>query len=205
PAPAQARPPAPFRLGAIPGATPGTWIDRWAERMPDDPLELVPLEVAGQRAALTTGAVDAAIVRLPLDRSGLHVIVLYDETPVVVFPAGSHLAAADELTAGDLAGEVLIVPADDVLGPEVPGTLAPVFDPPSTTADAIATVAAGVGVLTVPMSLARLHRRRDLEHRVLADGPVSTVALAWVADRTTPLVDAFVGIVRGRTANSSRS
>ena len=41
-------------------------------------------------------------------------------------------------------------------------------------------------------------------HRVLADGPVSTVALAWPRDRTTPDVETFVGIVRGRTANSSR-
>ncbi|MFT4212581.1 MAG: LysR family substrate-binding domain-containing protein, partial [Microbacterium sp.] len=205
PAPAEAGPPGPFRLGAIPGATPGTWIDRWRERMPDDPLELVPLEVAGQREALTSGAVDAAIVRLPVDRDGLHVIALYDEAPVVVFPADSHLAAADELTADDLAGEVLIVPVDDVLDLDVPGTVAPAFDPPATTPEAIATVAAGVGILIVPMSLARLHHRRDLAHRVLAGGPASTVALAWPAERTTPLVDAFVGIVRGRTANSSRS
>ena len=53
--------------------------------------------------------------------------------------------------------------------------------------------------------LARLHHRKDVAHRRLEGAPESTVALAWVADRTTPLVDAFVGIVRGRTANSSRS
>ena len=76
--------------------------------------------------------------------------------------------------------------------------------PPADTAEAIATVAAGVGIVIVPMSLARLHQRKDVEYRPLLDGPASTVALAWAADRTTPAVDAFVGIVRGRTANSSR-
>jgi hypothetical protein len=30
------------------------------------------------------------------------------------------------------------------------------------------------------------------------------VALAWLRDRTTPDVEAFVGVVRGRTARSSR-
>ena len=49
-----------------------------------------------------------------------------------------------------------------------------------------------------------LQEVRRVVYRPLRDGPSSTVALAWVADRTTPAVDAFVGIVRGRTANSSR-
>lgn len=197
-------PEAPFRLGAVPGTTPGTWIDRWQERR-TRPLELVPIPVARQRAALLEGDVDAALVRLPIDRDGLHVIALYDEVTVVVVPADSHLAAADELEQTDLAGEVVITPADDVLGMPLPtGAVAPAFPAPSTTADAIETAATGVGVVVVPMSLARLHHRRDVTYRPLRAAPISSVALAWVADRTTPDVEAFVGIVRGRTANSSR-
>ena len=87
---------------------------------------------------------------------------------------------------------------------DVPGAVAASFAPPDDTEQAIAIVAAGVGVVIVPMSLARLHHRKDADHRPLRDGPVSTVALAWPAERTTPAVEAFVGIVRGRTANSSR-
>lgn len=193
-----------FRLGIIPGATPGKWIDAFAERAPRVTLELVPLAVADQHRALTDRAVDAALVRLPLEDDTLHVIALYTEIPVVVAPADSHLTAADELDPVDLAGEVVIVPRDDVLSPTIAGTLAPAFAPPETTGDAIATVAAGVGVVIVPMSLARLHARRDVAHRPLRDGPVSTVALAWPRDADTPDVQTFVGIVRGRTANSSR-
>jgi hypothetical protein len=193
-----------FVLGAIAGATPGKWIDAWKERMPRTALELVPLAVPDQRRALVDGQVDAALVRLPLDRDGLHVIALYDELPVVVTAADSHLLAADDLELADLVGEVVIVPADDVLGLEVPGAVAPAFAPPADTAEAIATVAAGVGVVIVPMSLARLHHRKDADFRPLRDAPTSSVALAWVAERTTPEVEAFVGIVRGRTANSSR-
>ncbi|MFE5407435.1 LysR family substrate-binding domain-containing protein [Microbacterium sp. NPDC056569] len=197
--------PATFALGAIPGATPGKWIDIWKERMPQTALELVPLPVADQRRALRDGEVDAAIVRLPLDKEGLHVIPLYDEVPVVVCAKESHLTAADEeLDAADLVGEVLIVPQDDVLGIALPGTLAPRFAPPADTAEAIATAAAGVGIVVVPMSLARLHHRKDVDYRPLREGPMSTVALAWDAERTTPAVEALVGIVRGRTANSSR-
>ncbi len=196
--------PATFTLGAIPGATPGKWIDTWNERMPRTALRLVTLAVADQRRALSEAEVDAALVRLPIDKDGLHVIPLYDEVPVVVCAKDSHLTAADELDAADLVGEVLIGPADDVLGIRLAGTVAPRFAAPADTADAIATVAAGVGIVVVPMSLARLHQRRDVEYRPLREGPVSTVALAWRADRPGPAVEAFVGIVRGRTANSSR-
>ncbi|GAA1943358.1 hypothetical protein GCM10009776_01360 [Microbacterium deminutum] len=191
-------------LGVIPGATPGKWIDAWNERMPDVVLELRQIPVAGQREAVLEGGLDAALVRLPLDREALHVIALYDEVPVVVAAVESHLMAADELSLRDLAGEIVVVPQDDVLGVEVPGAVAASFAPPHDTEEAIAIAASGVGFVVVPMSLARLHHRKDADYRTLRDGPVSTVALAWPADRTTPAVEAFVGIVRGRTANSSR-
>jgi DNA-binding transcriptional LysR family regulator len=173
--------------------------------MPRVPLELVPLDVDGQRQTILSGAVDAAIVRRPIDDEGLHLIPLYEELPVVVMSAESELTVAEELTAGDLDGEVLIVPGDDVLGPlDLPGTEEPRFDRIETTADVIATVAAGVGITVVPMSLARLHHRRDVEYRPLRGGPLSAVALAWPRDRDSDDIQTFVGIVRGRTANSSR-
>ena len=57
----------------------------------------------------------------------------------------------------------------------------------------------------VPMSLARLHQRKDAGYRPLLDAPTSSVGLAWLRDRTTEDVETFIGIVRGRTVNSSRS
>ena len=98
--------PATFALGAVAGATPGKWIDIWKDRMPRTELVLVPLAVADQRRALRDGEVDAAIVRLPIDKDGLHVIPLYDEVPVVVCAKDSHLTAADEeLDMADLVGD----------------------------------------------------------------------------------------------------
>ena len=192
-----------FRLGVVPGATPGKWVDIWKQRMPRVTIELVPIEVSEQRA--TIEELDAALVRRPIDDADeLHVIPLYDEVPVVVASAESHLMAADELTADDLAGEVLITPLDDVLGPLELPTVAPNFPPLQTTADAIATAATGVGIVIVPMSLARLHQRKDAGYPPLVEGPTSSVGLAGLRDRTTEDVETFIGIVRGRTARSSR-
>ncbi|MEV7693831.1 LysR substrate-binding domain-containing protein [Microbacterium sp. NPDC089189] len=194
----------PLRLGAIPGATPGKWIDTWKERMPRHPLELVPLAVADQEDALRAGVVDAAIVRLPVDREAWHAFSLYDELPVVVFGVDSHLGAADELALADLEGEVRFVPSDDVLDVPLPGTVPPAFSTPLDTAEAIETVASGAGIVVVPMSLARLHHRRDVTYRPLRGGPLSPVGFAWPRDDASPLVDVLVGIVRGRSARSSR-
>jgi DNA-binding transcriptional LysR family regulator len=171
----------------------------WSERLPAVELRVV----SDEAAALQSADVDAGLVRLPVDRGALDAITLYTEVTVAVVPRDHLLAAADELTLADLADETLLRPLDDVLAwSSTPAT--PTADRPATTGDAVALVAAGVGVLVVPLSLARLHHRRDLTHRVVTDAPTSSVALAWMPDRYSDLVEEMIGIVRGRTANSTR-
>ncbi|MFD7736125.1 LysR family substrate-binding domain-containing protein [Kitasatospora phosalacinea] len=197
------QPPAPFRLVYVPGVTPTKWLRVWEERLPDVRLELLQSAPADGHALLLSGGADAGLVRLPVDRTVLSAIPLYTETTVVVFPKDHWLAAAEEVTVADLAEEVVFHPQDDTLDwPELPGR--PAFERPATTGDAIELVAANVGVLAVPQSLARLHHRRDLTYRTLLDVPQSQVALAWPEEATTDMVEEFIGIVRGRTANSSR-
>ncbi|GHA99105.1 hypothetical protein GCM10010512_33140 [Streptomyces thermoviolaceus subsp. thermoviolaceus] len=192
-----------FRLAYVPGATPGKWARIWSERYPGVSLELVQVPAADACGELRDGAADAGIVRLPVDRTYFHAIPLYTETTVVVVPKDHLVTAADEITLADLADEVVFHPLDDVLGWEQPPG-EPAFERPATTADAVELVAAGVGLLVVPQSLARLHHRRDLTYRPVVDAPQSSVALAWPQEATTDLVDDFIGVVRGRTVNSTR-
>lgn len=192
-----------FRLAIVPGVTPGKWVGTWRERLPDVALELVHVTALDGGDVLRSGAADAGLVRLPIDRTGLSVIPLYTEVPVVVVPADHAIAAFVDVDVADLADEIVLHPLDDLLGWEsLPGELA--AERPATTGDAVELVAAGIGVLVVPQSLARLHHRRDVTYRPVTDGPGSQVALAWVEERTTDLVEELVGIVRGRTARSSR-
>ncbi|MBP2366077.1 LysR substrate-binding domain-containing protein [Pseudonocardia parietis] len=194
-----------FRLGYVPGVTPGKWARIWAERLPGVPLELVTVTAAEAEDAVRSGAVDAGVVRLPIDRTGLHAIPLYTETTVVVVPKDHVVTAADEITVDDLADELVLHPADGTVTwtGDGPGTAATVV--PATTAEAVELVAAGVGLLVVPQSLARLHHRRDLTYRPLADAPGSGVVLTWPETGTTDLMEQFIGIVRGRTVNSTRT
>ncbi|SFS66303.1 LysR family substrate-binding domain-containing protein [Saccharopolyspora flava] len=193
-----------FDLAYVPGVTPDKWARKWREREPRVPLTLhqtPPFEATG---LIHRGEVDAALLRLPIDRTGLHAIPLYTEQTVVVVPKDHLIAAADEVTPDELAEDVVLHPLDDTLDWDGPPGL-PAIERPATTADAIVLVAAGVGLLVVPQSLARLHHRKDLTYRPISDVPESTVALSWpVTDDTPDLMEQFIGIVRGRTVNSTR-
>ncbi|MBT2398231.1 LysR substrate-binding domain-containing protein [Streptomyces sp. ISL-100] len=192
-----------FRLAYVPGVMPTKWVRIWNERLPEVPLTLLGVSAAEAFDVLRGGGADAGFVRLPVDRTDLSAIPLYTETTVVVIPKDHHVAALDEVSTEDLADELVLHPLDDTLVWErLPGQ--PANERPATTADAVELVAAGVGVLVVPQSLARLHHRKDLTFRPVPDAPQSRVALSWPEDATTDLVEQFIGIVRGRTVNSTR-
>ncbi|MFE0807419.1 LysR substrate-binding domain-containing protein [Streptomyces sp. NPDC058794] len=192
-----------FRLAYVPGVTPDKWVRIWNERLPGVPLALTQVPAVEAGGVLLGGDADAGLVRLPVDRTVLSAIPLYTETTVVVVPKDHLVTAADEVTVEDLADEIVLHPLDDVLGWERPPGR-PAFERPATTADAVELVAAGIGVLLVPLSLARLHHRKDLTYRTVTDAPESSVALSWPEDAHTDRVEDFIGIVRGRTLNSTR-
>ena len=190
-------------LGYVPGATPAKWARIWAERHPDVPLQLHPFDAADAVDAVRDRTVDVALLRPSADTAGLAVIPLYEETTVAVVPTDHLLSAADAISTTDLEGEPTLLPLDDVVAwADAPG--APVDHRPETTADAIELVAAGMGALIVPQSLARLHHRKDLTYRPIAAAPTCPVALAFPEDQQSELVEEFIGIVRGRKASSSR-
>jgi DNA-binding transcriptional LysR family regulator len=190
---------APLRVGFVTGATPDKWARAWRERR-REPLELVPVTEDEQVRGIRDGSLDMALVRLPVDTDGLHCIRLYDEVPVVVAGLEHVVGAVDEVELADLADEQLVRPHASGWTPA-----ADQLDwPPMSEKDAIETVAAGTGVVIVPMSVARLHHRKDVVTRPVVDLAPTTIALVWLRDRDDDVTQAFVGVVRGRRVNSSR-
>ncbi|WP_432457614.1 LysR substrate-binding domain-containing protein [Cellulomonas iranensis] len=205
----------------MPGTSPDRWSRVWRERLPDDPLDVVHAEPAAAVAAVLAGDVDAAVLRLPpapadgaaltpppglptttpTTRDGWAVVPLWTETTVVVVPADHVLTVVDEVDVADLAGETLLVPADDVLGWTPAGVDVVEVPDAATGAD---LVASGAGLLVVPHAIARLHDRRGTTVRPVPDAPGSRLALVWRTDAEHPHAQELVGIVRGRTAGSSR-
>jgi DNA-binding transcriptional LysR family regulator len=190
----------PFRVGYVTGATPYRWARTWRERRPLDPLELVSIEHAEQESGVRAGLLDMALVREPLERSGLHLIQLYEETPVVVVP-GDHVATAyDEVPLVDLADERFVLPAPPQLAlrAEQPAL------PARSEREAVELVAAGAGIAVMPLSLARLYHRRDVTHRPVLGLDSTRVGLCWLVENDDIRVQVFIGIVRGRSERSSR-
>ncbi|CRZ15275.1 LysR family transcriptional regulator substrate-binding protein [Mycolicibacterium neworleansense] len=190
-------------LGYVPGGTPAKWARIWAQRHPGVPLRLHAVGAADAADAVRDGSVDVALLRPPTDTSGLAVIPLYEETTVAVVPTDHLFSAIDEITSADLVGEPTLIPLDNVVvWADAPG--APVDHRPETTQDAIELVAAGMGTLVVPQSLARLYHRKDLTYRPITDAPTCPVVLAFPQGPQSELVEEFIGIVRGRKSTSSR-
>ncbi len=171
-------------IGVVAGVTPDRWVRAWRDRMQDVPLEVVPVE---RPADALHDRVRMVFARLPvdgIDASEVHVIPLWEETPVVVAAKDHPVKVFDAVTEADLADEQLY-----------PGWDEGVLD----------IVAAGHGIARMPQSVFRATGRRDVVARPVTDAPPSRVGLVWLRSEGGVLVDEFIGIVRGRTANSSRA
>ncbi len=199
----------PFRIAFVPGVTPGKWSRIWEQRERGTRLELTPTTEVDQVAVLHDDLADMSFVRLPVERDGINLIPLYHEVAVVVVPVEHPVSAYDEVTVADLADEHLLQDPDTV--PEWRDVAVEVRDgtrfeaTPMTTREAIETVAAGTGIVIVPMSVARLHHRKDVTYRPVTDVAESQIGLAWLTRAEDPRIETFIGIVRGRTERSSRA
>lgn len=194
-----------FRVAFVAGVSPDKWASRWRARLPGTPLDLTMVEQDEQRTVLDEGRASVSFVRLPVDRDGLHVIPLYAEVSVAVVSVDDELSLLEELTVADLAGAQLVTDPADLSAWSDVATVERLPFPEMSAKDAIEVVASGTGVAVLPMSVARLHHRKDVVVRVLTDGPEHPVGIAWRRDDDDPRIETFVGIVRGRTANSSRA
>lgn len=171
-------------VGNVPGVTLTKWRTIWADRFRGVPLDVVEVAETDVRTTLDAGTVDLCFARLPVETTDLHAIRLWDETPAAWVAKDHPIALYDSVTLADLAGETVLDVVDD---------------------DSLSRIAVGEAVLRVPQSVARSHSRRDLAHRPITDADPTTIALLWRVDNENPLIDEFIGIVRGRTANSSRT
>jgi len=176
-----------LRFAFVAGVTPGKWIRRWEERMPDVPLHSFMSDDGAQETVLRDGTADLSFVRLPVEREGLSVIRLYEEQPVVVAPKGHEISVFEEVALEDLSAETLL-DIQELGGAEM----------------ALRVVASGAGLAILPMSVARHFNVKDTVARKLTGAPATEIALAWPSEATDEVIEEFIGIVRGRTAASSR-
>ncbi|MDQ4501510.1 LysR family substrate-binding domain-containing protein [Sinomonas sp. ASV322] len=176
--------PAGLRVAFVAGVSPGKWFRRWEERFPETPLASEMVDDGAQLAAVREGRADLAFIRLPADREGLHVIPLYEEVPVVVAPKGHEIQAFDEVPFAEIEDEL--------------------FEYDGGASERLDLVEGGAGLAILPMSVVRHFNRKELRYRPVTGVPGYEVGVAWLRDNESETVQEFIGIVRGRSASSSR-
>ncbi|MGO4536232.1 LysR family transcriptional regulator substrate-binding protein, partial [Leifsonia sp. 2MCAF36] len=166
------------------GVTVGKWTRAFEQRFPDVDLVVRPSD--DPVSVLAAGEADMVFARDAEPDDGRHLIPLYAEDIVAVMHH-EHLLTLEEepLHLADL---------DDQ--PRVTGEPSEAF---------MRSIAEGQGIALLPASVAKALRRKDVVAIRVEDAPQSRIGLTWPREGQHPLVDDFIGIVRGRTAHSSRN
>ncbi|MGO3147231.1 MAG: LysR substrate-binding domain-containing protein [Leucobacter sp.] len=210
----------PIRLGFTRGVSPTKWANRWKRAVPERALELVPFEypygipVSGDAAECDIHIVRQAPGTEPTtidthDVRTHHAMLLYEESVALVLPKDHELAEQTEIQMSDLP----LIKILDYQGYAPQWSSTETWDDPSwkpkSLRAALATVATGAGGIIAPLPLAR-HLSNKQDHvllRIVADEaslPGSTVWAVWRADHDSPDMQQLAGVMRGRTARSSR-
>ncbi|SDJ07493.1 LysR family transcriptional regulator [Nonomuraea jiangxiensis] len=189
-----------FTVGFMPGIIVTPAVRALRERHPDLTVEVVRTTWDDQTEVILDGRVDIGYVRLPIDQRGLRVRPLTSEPRVAVLPSGHRLAGKDLIGISDLADEHLLQDPDAVpewrdIATELrrPGRRrpAPAFH---AVEEKLEHVAAGHGIVVLPLSVVAFYTRPDVTYVPVTDLPPNQVCLAWDSARRNPLIGEFAAI-----------
>ena len=197
-----ARVPDSFTIGFMPGLIVTEAVRALAGCHPQLTVNVLRTGWDDQTAVLHDGRADVSYIRLPVDQGGLQIQALLAEPRVAVFPAGHRLASKDTISVADLADEHLLQDPDAVpewrdIAAEMRTRArrsAPVF---RTVEEKLEHVAAGHGIVLLPLSTAVFYTRPGVAHSHVSDIPPNQVCLAWDATRRSRLIQDFAAIAAG--------
>ncbi len=178
------------------------------EHSPEVKLDLNEMHTGQQMSALREERLHVGFLRPPAGCSDIAIETIMTEAVMVAVPRGHPLAGESRIFLGDLASEPLVLfrremeptlfdtyiqlCADAGFAP----TIIHAADP---THLVVGLVAAGLGFTLLPASVRNL-QRPDVVYRALQPPtPKIALAAAWRADDTSPVLQAFLDVVRDVT------
>jgi DNA-binding transcriptional LysR family regulator len=185
-----------FVVAFMPGLIVTDPVRRLRERHPGLAVEVLRTTWNDQVEVLRDGRADVSLVRLPIDHRGLNVRPLTHEPRVVVLPAGHRLAGKESVAMTDLAGERLLQNPDAVPEWRAVATVAAEPVPAPAVEEKLENVAAGRGIVVLPLSTATYYTRPDVTWSRIGGIPDNQVSLAWAAERRDPLLDEFADLLK---------
>jgi DNA-binding transcriptional LysR family regulator len=190
-----ARPRESFIVGFMPGLIVTPAVRAFGGRHPELAVEVLLTSYPTQTAFIRDGQVDVSYIRTPVQRRGLSLRLLLKEPRAVVLPRSHRLAGKESIRLADLAGERALQPAEVVPEWREISATRPAQLPAMDTVEAkLEHVAAGHGLVILPLSTALFYTRPDLTWAVVEDIAPSEVHLAWDSARRSPLLAEFAAI-----------
>jgi DNA-binding transcriptional LysR family regulator len=180
------------------------------ERQPTTEVSVREI-LLGSIDEILDGKVDVAFTRLMPGQAELEVETIATEPRLLAIAKMHPLASHETLRFADLRAESFIVnPMVAHGGPParwlaeqrrhgLPGRVAAEARSPQ---EIMALVGAGRGVCLVPTAAAVHDRRPDVVYVPVTDAEPAVVSLAWVPDRSSPTLSAFVATAREVAATS---
>ncbi|GAA2787546.1 LysR substrate-binding domain-containing protein [Crossiella cryophila] len=180
-----------FTVGFMPGLIVTAAVRELSRRHPELTVDVQRVDWTEQTAVIHDGRVDVCFVRRPIDPAGLTVRDLFTDPRAVLLPADHRLAGKETVEIADLAGEHLLQAPAAVPEWRDQASAGPVL---RTMEEKLEHVAAGHGVVVLPMSAISFYQRPDVTHIPITDIAPNQVCLAWDSTRRNPLLIEFAAI-----------
>ena len=186
-----------FRAGIV--VTPA--VRALTKERPDVTVEVQRLEWDEQEEVILSGRVDVAYVREPINERGLRLVPLFAERRLAALPAAHPLAGRRSLSTADLAGERHLRYLQRAPVPGVPGPQRPL----RSVEEKLEHVAAGHGIIILPLSATQYYTRTDVVYVTVVDAEPDQVYLALEATRRSKLISGFIRAARQALAQPALS
>ena len=197
-------------VGAVTSALYGVFpevVRVFRQRHREVHLTLHELPGNEQTRALRDGRIQVSFLRPPVDETDIQVRTITREPWVVALPTAHRFARRGRVALKMLAGEPFVsfprdlapVLYDQLISMCQTAGFSPHIVQEAQMQTIVSLVAAGIGVALVPATLQNLSRR-GLVYRPLT-GTVAKLqlAVAWRRDNRSPLLEAFLSVVREMT------
>jgi DNA-binding transcriptional LysR family regulator len=183
----------------MPGLIVTAAIRTLASRHPGLAVDVVRTSWDDQTDVIHDGRVDVSFIRLPVDQRGLRIRPLMTEPRVAVLQVDHRLADKESIGIADLADEHLLQNPDVVpewrdVATELRSGRRRKEPTVRTVEEKLEHIAAGTGVIVLPLSVATFYTRADITHVPIHDIGPNQVCLAWESSRRSPLIQEFATI-----------
>lgn len=197
-------------VGAVTSALYGVFPDVvrvFRERFRDVHLTLHELHGDEQTRALRAGRIQVSFLRPPVNETDIEVRTITREPWVVAMPAAHRFAGRARVPLRVLAGESFVgfprelspVLYDQLISMCQRAGFSPRIVQEAQMQTIVSLVAAGIGVALVPVMLQNLSRKGLLYKPLAGVTPKLELAVAWRREDKSPLLKAFLDVVREMT------